>query len=110
MPLLCLISRILKWYHQNNSAPKKKVDSGPKLLTALTIPELKNELKDRKVKIGKVVKNQLADKLKAFSYRVLKDDCLDLPDKVYIRREVDLTDEQSKAYAKVVKRWRILNV
>ena len=42
--------------------------------------------------------DELADKLKAFSYRVLKDDCLDLPDKVYIRREVDLTDEQSKAY------------
>ena len=39
--------------------------------------------------------DELADKLKAFSYRVLKDDCLDLPDKVYIRREVDLTDEQS---------------
>jgi SNF2 family DNA or RNA helicase len=43
--------------------------------------------------------DELADKLKTFSYRVLKDDCLDLPDKVYIRREVDLTDEQSKAYA-----------
>ena len=43
--------------------------------------------------------DELADKLKAFSYRVLKNDCLDLPDKVYIRREVDLTDEQSKAYA-----------
>jgi SNF2 family DNA or RNA helicase len=43
--------------------------------------------------------DELADKLKAFSYRVLKNDCLDLPDKVYIKREVDLTDEQSKAYA-----------
>jgi len=43
--------------------------------------------------------DELADKLKSFSYRVLKDDCLDLPDKVYIRREVDLTDEQSKAYS-----------
>jgi len=43
--------------------------------------------------------DELADKLKAFSYRVLKDDCLDLPDKVYIRREVDLTDEQTKAYS-----------
>jgi SNF2 family DNA or RNA helicase len=43
--------------------------------------------------------DELADKLKTFSYRVLKDDCLDLPDKVYIRREVDLTDEQSKAYS-----------
>jgi SNF2 family DNA or RNA helicase len=43
--------------------------------------------------------DELADKLKAFSYRVLKDECLDLPDKVYIRREVDLTDEQNKAYS-----------
>ena len=43
--------------------------------------------------------DELADKLKGFSYRVLKDDCLDLPDKVYIRREVDLTEEQSKAYS-----------
>ena len=43
--------------------------------------------------------DELADKLKGFSYRVLKDDCLDLPDKVYIRREVDLTEEQTKAYS-----------
>ena len=43
--------------------------------------------------------DELATKLKAFSYRVLKEDCLDLPEKVYIRREVDLTDEQSKAYS-----------
>ena len=43
--------------------------------------------------------DEVADKLKAFSYRVLKDDCLDLPDKVYTRREVDLTDEQNKAYS-----------
>ena len=43
--------------------------------------------------------DELAEKLKVFSYRVLKEDCLDLPEKVYIRREVELTDEQSKAYA-----------
>ena len=43
--------------------------------------------------------DELAEKLKMFSYRVLKEDCLDLPEKVYIRREVDLTDEQSKAYS-----------
>jgi len=43
--------------------------------------------------------DELAEKLKVFSYRVLKEDCLDLPDKVYIRREVDLTEEQSKAYS-----------
>ena len=43
--------------------------------------------------------DELAESLKKFSYRVLKEDCLDLPEKVYTRREVDLTDEQSKAYA-----------
>ena len=43
--------------------------------------------------------DELAEKLKVFSYRVLKEDCLDLPDKIYIRREVDLTEEQSKAYS-----------
>jgi len=43
--------------------------------------------------------DELAEKLKIFSYRVLKEDCLDLPPKVYIRREVELTEEQGKAYA-----------
>jgi len=32
------------------------------------------------------------------SYRVLKEDCLDLPDKVYEKRFVSLTPEQVKAY------------
>jgi len=41
---------------------------------------------------------ELSDKLKPFSYRVLKEDCLDLPDKIYIKREVDLTDEQKSTY------------
>ena len=43
--------------------------------------------------------DELAENLKKFSYRVLKEDCLDLPPKVYTRREVDLTPEQNKAYA-----------
>ena len=43
--------------------------------------------------------DELSEKIKTFSYRVLKEDCLDLPPKVYIKREVDLTDEQSKAYS-----------
>ena len=42
--------------------------------------------------------SELSDKLKPFSYRVLKDDCLDLPDKVYMKREIQLTDEQKKLY------------
>ena len=41
---------------------------------------------------------ELAAKLKAFSYRVLKDDCLDLPAKTYMKRIIKLTPEQEKIY------------
>ena len=42
--------------------------------------------------------DELSEKLKPFSYRVLKEDCLDLPDKIYIKRIVELTPEQIKSY------------
>jgi len=42
--------------------------------------------------------NELSEKLKPFSYRVLKEDCLDLPDKVYMKRVISLTEEQQKVY------------
>ena len=41
---------------------------------------------------------ELSEKLKPFSYRVLKDDCLDLPKKTYMKRIIQLTSEQSKLY------------
>ena len=41
---------------------------------------------------------ELTDNVNEFSYRVLKKECLDLPDKVYQRREVELTPEQKKVY------------
>jgi len=41
---------------------------------------------------------ELSEKLKPFSYRVLKDDCLDLPEKTFIKRLVTLTPEQKKLY------------
>ena len=37
--------------------------------------------------------------LDKFSFRVKKEDCLDLPDKVYIKRSVELTDEQQSVYS-----------
>jgi len=43
--------------------------------------------------------DELASILKGFSYRVLKEECLDLPDKIYIRREVELSKEQLQAYS-----------
>jgi SNF2 family DNA or RNA helicase len=41
---------------------------------------------------------ELSEKIKPFSYRVLKDDCLDLPPKTYTKRIIELTDEQKKVY------------
>tara|TARA_Y100001973_G_scaffold43082_1_gene64227 strand:+ start:337 stop:1779 length:1443 start_codon:yes stop_codon:yes gene_type:complete len=41
---------------------------------------------------------ELTDSVGKFSYRVLKKECLDLPDKTYQRREVELTPEQKKIY------------
>ena len=41
---------------------------------------------------------ELTDMLKKFSYRVLKDECLDLPKKTFMRRVVKLTKEQEYAY------------
>ena len=45
--------------------------------------------------------DELSQKLDSFSYRVLKSDCLDLPEKLYIRRDVTLTTEQKKLYAEL---------
>ena len=42
--------------------------------------------------------DELNKKLETFSSRILKKDCLDLPDKLYTPRLVELTNEQAKAY------------
>ena len=42
--------------------------------------------------------DELEDKLKPFSFRVLKDECLDLPDKVFTKRQIQLSEEQKKLY------------
>jgi SNF2 family DNA or RNA helicase len=47
--------------------------------------------------------DELSIKLDTFSNRVLKEDCLDLPEKVYTRREVELTPEQLKLYTQMKK-------
>jgi SNF2 family DNA or RNA helicase len=41
---------------------------------------------------------ELSDTVKEFSYRVLKEDCLDLPPKVFIKRHISLTPDQKKIY------------
>ena len=42
--------------------------------------------------------DKLASILKGFSYRVKKEDCLDLPPKVYQKHYVEMTDEQQMVY------------
>jgi len=42
---------------------------------------------------------QLGQLVSPHSYRILKKECLDLPDKVYTKREIELSDEQKEAYA-----------
>jgi SNF2 family DNA or RNA helicase len=45
--------------------------------------------------------SELGEVLEKFSYRVRKEDCLDLPEKVYTKRVVELTDEQAKIYGQL---------
>jgi SNF2 family DNA or RNA helicase len=47
--------------------------------------------------------DELNKKLENFSYRVLKEDCLDLPEKIYMKRIVPLSPEQLKAYTEMKK-------
>jgi SNF2 family DNA or RNA helicase len=46
---------------------------------------------------------ELSEKLQPFSYRVLKEDCLDLPEKIYIKRQIKLSSEQLKLYDQMKK-------
>lgn len=47
--------------------------------------------------------DELSEKLDKISNRTLKEDCLDLPEKVYIKRFVDLTPEQERVYNQMKK-------
>ena len=52
--------------------------------------------------------DELEWKLKSFSYRVKKDECLDLPPKLYQQRQVNLSTEQATIYTRLKKRARAL--
>ena len=59
----------------------------------------------RQIQVVNGFKNlgELSDKLKGFSYRVLKEDCLDLPDKIFIKRQIQLSPDQRKLYEQMKK-------
>ena len=44
---------------------------------------------------------QLGQLVSPHSYRILKKDCLDLPEKTFTKREIELTDEQKQAYGEM---------
>lgn len=52
--------------------------------------------------------DELTERIDAFSFRVLKKDCLDLPDKIYTARYVTLTDEQYKMYSDLQQQAMLL--
>jgi len=45
--------------------------------------------------------DELSDSVKHFSYRCKKQDCLDLPDKIYQYRFIDITPEQKRLYKEI---------
>ena len=47
--------------------------------------------------------SELSERVKDFSYRVLKEDCLDLPPKNFIKRHIQLTPAQKKVYEQMKK-------
>ena len=52
--------------------------------------------------------DELTTKIDQFSYRVLKKDCLDLPDKIYTVRYVGMTAEQVNMYNQIRKHAMVL--
>jgi len=54
----------------------------------------------RSIQIVDKFKNlsELSETVKTFSDRVLKEDCLDLPDKIYMKRNIKLSPDQFKLY------------
>jgi len=52
--------------------------------------------------------DELTERISSFSYRVLKKECLDLPDKTYTVRYVQLTPEQTKMYNDISRQAMVL--
>ena len=62
-------------------------------------------LRGRSIQVIDEFKNldELSETVKTFSERILKEDCLDLPPKVFIKRHVSLTPDQKKVYEQMKK-------
>lgn len=72
------------WYEARaRYAITKKMDSGGRTFDVI---------------VGYQNLDDLQDRIKPYSYRVLKKDCLDLKPKVYVTRDVQHTPEQARVY------------
>jgi len=62
-------------------------------------------LRGRSIQVIDEFKNlgELSDTVKTFSERILKEDCLDLPPKIFTKRHIILTGEQRKTYDQMKK-------
>ena len=60
-------------------------------------------VRGRSIQVVDKFKNlgELSEQLKGFSYRVLKEDCLDLPPKNWTKRQITLTPDQRKIYSQM---------
>ena len=60
-------------------------------------------IRGRSIQVVDKFKNlgELSDQLKGFSYRVLKEDCLDLPEKNWTKRQITLSADQRKIYTQM---------
>lgn len=56
--------------------------------------------------VGYQRQDELRERLARFSYRVTKSECLDLPEKLYKKRYVELSKQQRAAYARLVESIR----
>lgn len=61
-----------------------------------------------KFPVAYINQDELHTKLKAFSSRLTKEECLDLPPKIYKTWEVELTDEQKRLYTQMATEARAI--
>lgn len=73
------------------------------VLQKIKVPWKNGKRRSVDVIVGHKNINELNAKIAPYSYRVLKEDCLDLPPKIYQQREVELTPIQDRMYQELVK-------
>jgi len=74
------------------------------ILKQLSLPGQRSTM----IPIGSQNLEELEQKIKTFSFRVTKEECMDLPDKVYQKRDVVLTTEQQNYYDQLKKHSRAM--